>query len=76
MSLYHIVDYFCAQLGVYLRMNDAPVPATYGPSADELLFLRRLHIGMASREPFRFARPVADLKVGSYADVKNASGIS
>ena len=24
-----------AQLGVYLRLNDVPVPATYGPSADE-----------------------------------------
>jgi uncharacterized damage-inducible protein DinB len=24
-----------AQLGVYLRMNDVPVPAMYGPSADE-----------------------------------------
>ena len=24
-----------AQLGVYLRLNDAPVPALYGPSADE-----------------------------------------
>jgi uncharacterized damage-inducible protein DinB len=24
-----------AQLGVYLRMNDAPVPSIYGPSADE-----------------------------------------
>ena len=24
-----------AQLGVYLRMNDVPVPSTYGPSADE-----------------------------------------
>jgi uncharacterized damage-inducible protein DinB len=24
-----------AQLGVYLRMNDVPVPGTYGPSADE-----------------------------------------
>ena len=24
-----------AQLGVYLRLNDAPVPAIYGPSADE-----------------------------------------
>lgn len=24
-----------AQLGVYLRMNDIPVPAIYGPSADE-----------------------------------------
>jgi len=24
-----------AQLGVYLRMLDVPVPATYGPSADE-----------------------------------------
>jgi len=24
-----------AQMGVYLRMNDVPVPAIYGPSADE-----------------------------------------
>ena len=24
-----------AQLGVYLRLNDIPVPASYGPSADE-----------------------------------------
>jgi uncharacterized damage-inducible protein DinB len=24
-----------AQLGVYLRLNEIPVPATYGPSADE-----------------------------------------
>jgi uncharacterized damage-inducible protein DinB len=24
-----------AQLGVYLRMNDVPVPSVYGPSADE-----------------------------------------
>jgi len=25
-----------AQLGVYLRLNDCPVPSTYGPSADEM----------------------------------------
>jgi uncharacterized damage-inducible protein DinB len=24
-----------AQLGVYLQKNDVPVPAVYGPSADE-----------------------------------------
>ena len=24
-----------AQLGIYLRLNDIPVPSTYGPSADE-----------------------------------------
>ena len=24
-----------AQLGVYLRLNEVPVPALYGPSADE-----------------------------------------
>ena len=24
-----------AQLGVYLRMNDVPLPSVYGPSADE-----------------------------------------
>ncbi len=24
-----------AQLGVYLRLNDVPVPAIYGPTADE-----------------------------------------
>jgi len=27
-----------AQLGVYLRLNDIPVPAIYGPSADEQNF--------------------------------------
>lgn len=27
-----------AQLGVYLRLNDIPVPAIYGPSADEGTF--------------------------------------
>jgi uncharacterized damage-inducible protein DinB len=36
MFLNHIVHHR-AQLGVYLRLNDAPVPATYGPSADETL---------------------------------------
>src|SRR5580698_8731649 len=30
----HIVHHR-AQLGVYLRMNDVPVPSVYGPSADE-----------------------------------------
>lgn len=36
MFLNHIVHHR-AQLGVYLRLNDAPVPATYGPSADDTL---------------------------------------
>ena len=27
-----------AQLGVYLRLNDIPVPSVYGPSADEVAF--------------------------------------
>jgi uncharacterized damage-inducible protein DinB len=27
-----------AQLGVYLRLNDVPVPSIYGPSADESAF--------------------------------------
>jgi uncharacterized damage-inducible protein DinB len=27
-----------AQLSVYLRMNDVPVPSMYGPSADEAAF--------------------------------------
>jgi uncharacterized damage-inducible protein DinB len=27
-----------AQLGVYLRLNDVPVPSIYGPSADETAF--------------------------------------
>jgi len=27
-----------AQLGVYLRLNDIPVPSIYGPSADEEQF--------------------------------------
>jgi hypothetical protein len=30
----HLVHHV-AQLGVYLRLNDIPVPALYGPSADE-----------------------------------------
>jgi uncharacterized damage-inducible protein DinB len=32
--LNHIVHHR-AQLGVYLRLNDIPVPAVYGPTADE-----------------------------------------
>lgn len=32
--LNHIIHHR-AQLGVYLRLNDVPVPAIYGPSADE-----------------------------------------
>ena len=34
MILNHIIHHR-AQLCVYLRMNDVPVPALYGPSADE-----------------------------------------
>ncbi len=30
----HLIHH-TAQLGVYLRLNDLPVPALYGPSADE-----------------------------------------
>jgi hypothetical protein len=36
MFLNHMVHHR-AQLGVYLRLNDKPVPSTYGPSADETL---------------------------------------
>jgi hypothetical protein len=36
MFLNHLVHHR-AQLGVYLRLNDAPVPATYGPSADDTM---------------------------------------
>jgi uncharacterized damage-inducible protein DinB len=36
MFLNHIVHHR-AQLGVYLRLIDIPVPATYGPSADDTL---------------------------------------
>jgi uncharacterized damage-inducible protein DinB len=36
MFINHLVHHR-AQLGVYLRLNDALVPATYGPSADETL---------------------------------------
>ncbi|MCU1284374.1 MAG: DinB [Acidobacteriales bacterium] len=35
MFLNHIVHHR-AQLGVYLRLNEKPVPSTYGPSADEM----------------------------------------
>jgi uncharacterized damage-inducible protein DinB len=34
MFLNHMVHHR-AQLGVYLRLNDTPLPATYGPSADD-----------------------------------------
>jgi uncharacterized damage-inducible protein DinB len=37
MCFNHLVHHR-AQLGVYLRLNDIPVPATYGPSADEQVF--------------------------------------
>ena len=36
MFLNHIVHHR-AQLGMYLRLNDKPVPATYGPSADDTM---------------------------------------
>src|SRR5215510_9551361 len=36
MFLNHLVHHR-AQLGVYLRLNDTPVPSTYGPSADDRL---------------------------------------
>jgi uncharacterized damage-inducible protein DinB len=34
MVLSHIIHHR-AQLGVYLRMNDVPIPGMYGPSADD-----------------------------------------
>lgn len=34
MLLSHVIHHR-AQLGVYLRLNDLPVPSLYGPSADE-----------------------------------------
>jgi uncharacterized damage-inducible protein DinB len=34
MVMNHMIHHR-AQLGVYLRLNDVPVPALYGPSADE-----------------------------------------
>ncbi len=37
MFLNHLVHHR-AQLGVYLRLNNVPVPSTYGPSADEPVF--------------------------------------
>ena len=37
-----------AQLGVYLRMNDVPVPSIYGPSADERRDVSELRIERAT----------------------------
>jgi len=37
MIMNHLIHHR-AQLGVYLRLNDIPVPAIYGPSADEGTF--------------------------------------
>jgi uncharacterized damage-inducible protein DinB len=36
MFLNHVVHHR-AQLGVYLRLNETPLPSTYGPSADETM---------------------------------------
>ncbi|MHB1674467.1 MAG: DinB family protein [Acidobacteriaceae bacterium] len=36
LFLNHIIHHR-AQLGVYLRLNDVPLPATYGPSADDTM---------------------------------------
>ena len=36
MFLNHLVHHR-AQLGVYLRLNEKPVPSIYGPSADDTL---------------------------------------
>jgi len=38
MFMNHLVHHR-AQLGVYLRMNDKPLPSTYGPSADDRMGL-------------------------------------
>lgn len=38
MFLNHLVHHR-AQLGVYLRLNDIPLPGTYGPSADDTMGL-------------------------------------
>jgi uncharacterized damage-inducible protein DinB len=38
MFFNHIIHHR-AQLGVYLRLNEIPLPATYGPSADEAVML-------------------------------------
>jgi uncharacterized damage-inducible protein DinB len=35
MMFFNHMVHHTAQLGVYLRLNDIPVPALYGPSADE-----------------------------------------
>jgi len=36
MFMNHLVHHR-AQLGVYLRLNDVPLPGTYGPSADDTM---------------------------------------
>lgn len=36
MFLNHLIHHR-AQLGVYLRLNEVPLPATYGPSADDTM---------------------------------------
>jgi uncharacterized damage-inducible protein DinB len=35
MMFFNHMIHHTAQLGVYLRLNNIPVPALYGPSADE-----------------------------------------
>jgi uncharacterized damage-inducible protein DinB len=39
MSLSQIIHHR-AQLGVYLRLLNIPIPGSYGPSADEVNFVK------------------------------------
>ncbi len=44
--LHHIIHHR-GQLSVYLRLNDVPVPAIYGPSADEGLVSIQSRLSMS-----------------------------
>ena len=48
--LNHIIHHR-ARLGVYLRMNDVPIPGMYGPSADETPAMQRVAVGRLDRIP-------------------------
>ena len=53
MFLNHLVHHR-AQLGVYLRLNDKPLPATYGPSADDTHGILVVWGGHSCPPPLRF----------------------
>jgi SAM-dependent methyltransferase/uncharacterized damage-inducible protein DinB len=82
MFLNHLVHHR-AQLGVYLRLNEKPVPSTYGPSADDMLrfrnegimkqvdrsVLRTIDARLPSTSPAEIPRLLSPLSVQAWGEL-------